>query len=78
MLFRSLVDLALERVVGPLLEDCVGWLAARSWCWCDFGDENELEEEFVGLVGAGEVLECDCPSLVLWHKAVVVGSEAYQ
>lgn len=54
-----LVDLALERLVGPLLEDCVGWLTAGGRCWCYLGDEDELEEEFVRLVGAREILECD-------------------
>lgn len=73
-----LVDLTLERFVGPLLEDCVGWLAAGGWCWCYLGDEDELEEEFVGLVGAGEVLECDWLLLALRQEVEGVHSEAYQ
>lgn len=73
-----LVDLALERFVGPLLEDCVGWLAARGRRWCYLGDEDELEEEFVGLVRAGEVLECDWLLLALRREAESVDTEAYQ
>ena len=56
-----LVDLAFQCLVGPLLEDSVGWLVggAGGGSGLNARDEDELEEEFVGLVGAGEVLEGD-------------------
>lgn len=61
-----LVDLALERLVGPLLEDGISrlGLGACLSSRCDGWDENELEEELVWLVGTSEVLEGDCARLV--------------
>lgn len=62
-----------------MLENGVGWFSMGSTGlsnWCDGWDENELEEELVWLVGAGEVLEGDYN--LLGHGFDNMNAEAYQ